>query len=166
MPLPADSAHLFSKVDGLVTTWTGIFPTKLAPARVSLQGRGSLSLLVAGHIPAKHINTCHWYVQQILHCIIIQWNSLISWFDFSCSWTHEFVDFKLYAILLKWISILLGSCLDCPTHEIHEIKCPMNINDITVYLTLAWTKHAISFWTEFKDFTAIYRGFKSLVEEF
>jgi len=43
------------------------------------------------------------------------------------------MDFKLYAILLKWLTFLLGDLkfVDCPTHKRHEIKCPTNINDYT-----------------------------------
>ena len=33
----------------------------------------------------------------------------VDWRHRECSWTLEFVDFKLYAILLKWPTILLGS---------------------------------------------------------
>ena len=35
------------------------------------------------------------------------------------SWTLEFVDFKWYSILLKWINILMG-------FEIHGLAYPQN----------------------------------------
>jgi len=44
------------------------------------------------------------------HFISWAWNFMV-WRHRTCLWTLDFVDFKLYAILLKWSSISLGSSI-------------------------------------------------------
>ena len=71
---------------------------------------------------------------------ILLWNHVNFWGGnfmiqrhWTCSWTFEFVELKLHAILLKGITISLGSEMcGLPYLQIHEINCPTNMNDITV----------------------------------
>jgi len=78
------------------------------------------------------------------------------WRYLTCSWTLEFVDFKLNAIFVKWVRVRVRvkvkvkffvGIVDCPTHEIHENKCPIYyIIDFTVHslvrtLEYEQTKH-------------------------
>jgi len=59
-------------------------------------------------------------------------------------WTLEFVDFKLYSILLKWIHISLGfEIRGLAYHKIHKTKCPTNENYFTVLYISVWNLREI-----------------------
>jgi len=73
--------------------------------------------------------TLEWSVSDVFD---VKYCEIISFHEHSILWIGnnkhvrerlEFMDFKLYTILLKWISICWHlKFVDCPTNEIHEIK--------------------------------------------
>jgi len=99
--------------------------------------------------PSQSSTGHHWTSVKSFHSWPL---NFLVWWHWTCYWTHEFVNF--YDILLKYLKFV-----DCPTHEIHKIKCSTNNIDFTVttyshqilkkqkhYLKNEWIKQSGQLW--------------------
>ena len=111
----------------------------------------------------KEIEVLYFNEVSLLCNHLISWAlNFVVWRGWACSWTHTFVDFKLWEILLTVGELIF--CKDLKlvnkhTHEIHEIKFPMNENDFTVCVLFTRSGCVLAGWCAPYNAAGDYTGY-------